>query len=68
MEKIARTRSGEAATAKDEPADDSGMAPAPEGGEANPDGQPVGRDNIREGKVRGVMGGPNQSQGSGQGG
>ncbi|HEY0443008.1 MAG TPA: hypothetical protein VGC90_02195 [Candidatus Limnocylindrales bacterium] len=31
-------------------------------------GAPVGRDNIREGRVRGVMGGPHQSQGQGQGG
>jgi hypothetical protein len=34
----------------------------------NPDGQPIGPDNIREGRVGGVMGGPNQSQGEGQGG
>jgi hypothetical protein len=31
-------------------------------------GEPVGRDNIREGRVGGVMGGPHQSQGQGQGG
>jgi hypothetical protein len=34
----------------------------------NPDGQPIGADNIREGRVGGVMGGPNQQQGEGQGG
>ncbi|MGI8928903.1 MAG: hypothetical protein ACR2H0_05500 [Candidatus Limnocylindrales bacterium] len=33
-----------------------------------PDGQPIGPDNIREGRVRGSMGGPNQTQGEGQGG
>jgi hypothetical protein len=32
-----------------------------------PDGQPIGPDNIREGRVRGMMGGPNQTQGEGQG-
>lgn len=37
-------------------------------GETLPDGQPVGPDNIREGRVRGLMGGPNQQQGEGQGG
>jgi hypothetical protein len=37
-------------------------------GETGPDGQPIGPDNIREGRVRGVMGGPNQQQGEGQGG
>ena len=32
-------------------------------------GEPVGPDNIREGKVRGTMhGGPNASEGQGQGG
>jgi hypothetical protein len=36
--------------------------------ELGPDGQPIGPDNIREGKVRGLMGGPNQTQGEGQGG
>jgi hypothetical protein len=39
----------------------------PESG-VGPDGQPIGPDNIREGRVRGTMGGPNQSQGEGQGG
>jgi hypothetical protein len=36
--------------------------------EIGPDGQPIGEDNIRDGTVRGTMGGPNQSQGEGQGG
>lgn len=30
--------------------------------------EPVGRDNIREGRVKGLMGGPHPSQGQGQGG
>ena len=33
-----------------------------------PDGNEVGANNIREGRVGGVMGGPNQQQGEGQGG
>jgi hypothetical protein len=36
--------------------------------EVGPDGQPIGPDNIREGSVRGVMGGPHQQGGEGQGG
>jgi hypothetical protein len=36
--------------------------------ESGPDGQPIGPDNIRDGTVKGVMGGPNQTQGEGQGG
>lgn len=36
--------------------------------ERAPDGQPVGADNIRDGTVGGVMGGPNRQQGQGQGG
>ena len=36
--------------------------------EYGPDGQPIGEDNIRDGTVRGTMGGPNQQQGEGQGG
>jgi len=36
--------------------------------EVGPDGQPIGPDNIRDGHVRGLMGGPNQTQGEGQGG
>jgi hypothetical protein len=31
-------------------------------------GEPVGADNIREGRVDGIMGGPHQQQGQGQGG
>ncbi len=31
-------------------------------------GEPVGDDNIREGRVRGVMGGPHPQGGQGQGG
>lgn len=38
------------------------------GEEVGPDGQPIGPDNIRDGTVRGTMGGPNQTQGEGQGG
>ena len=38
------------------------------GAGVGPDGQPIGSDNIREGRVRGTMGGPNQTQGEGQGG
>lgn len=69
MENIARTRAGQPdSDAEEEASENPGMAPAPEGGEAMPDGQPVGANNIRDGKVRGVMGGPSQSQGSGQGG
>lgn len=30
--------------------------------------EPIGNDNIREGRVGGVMGGPRQQQGQGQGG
>jgi hypothetical protein len=36
--------------------------------ELGPDGQPIGPDNIREGKVRGTLGGPHQTEGEGQGG
>jgi hypothetical protein len=36
--------------------------------ELGPDGQPIGPDNIREGKVRGTLGGPHQAEGEGQGG
>lgn len=43
------------------------VEPGP-GVELGPDGQPVGSDNIREGKVRGLMGGPHQQGGEGQGG
>lgn len=37
-------------------------------GDTLPDGNQIGADNIREGRVGGVMGGPNQQQGEGQGG
>ena len=30
--------------------------------------EPIGNDNIREGRVRGVMGGPRAQEGEGQGG
>lgn len=36
--------------------------------EVGPDGQPIGANNIAEGRVRDVMGGPNQQQGEGGGG
>jgi hypothetical protein len=39
-----------------------------EGVDAGGTGEPVGTDNIREGRVRGVLGGPHQQQGQGQGG
>lgn len=39
-----------------------------EGDDRGGTGEPVGADNIREGKVGGVMGGPHQQQGQGQGG
>ena len=39
-----------------------------EGADRGGTGEPVGRDNIREGRVGGVMGGPHQQQGQGQGG
>jgi hypothetical protein len=41
--------------------------PADEGA-AEDTGDAVGNDNIREGRVGGLMGGPRQSQGQGQGG
>jgi hypothetical protein len=40
----------------------------PDKPEFGPDGQPIGEDNIRDGTVRGTMGGPNQTGGEGQGG
>jgi hypothetical protein len=39
-----------------------------EGADRGGTGEQVGRDNIREGRVGGVMGGPHQQQGQGQGG
>lgn len=72
MEEIARLRGGQANDEQDDAVleNDAGTAPAPPGGgaEAGPDGQPIGPDNIRDGTVRGTMGGPNQTQGEGQGG
>ena len=52
----------ETAAANDE------VSGASTGAGVGPDGQPIGPDNIREGRVRGSMGGPNQTQGEGQGG
>ena len=49
-----------------EPAGDASEQPVET--EVGPDGQPIGDDNIRDGTVRGSMGGPNQQQGEGQGG
>jgi len=46
---------------RDEPA-------PPDHGELDPLGQPVGRDNIREGRVGGVMAPPAGSHGEGGGG
>ena len=46
----------------------TGEAPLPGDGETDPLGQPVGRDNIREGRVTGVMTPPAGSHGEGQGG
>jgi hypothetical protein len=76
-EKIARLRGGQPEDEPDQgqeqkPAGgtDLGSAPAPpsSSAESGPDGQPIGADNIRDGTVRGLMGGPNQTQGEGQGG
>ena len=52
---------------RDEPPADGEPAPSDDA-EVGPDGQPIGSDNIREGTVRGTMGGPNQTGGEGQGG
>jgi len=52
----------ETAAANDE------VSGAATGAGVGPDGQPIGPDNIREGRVRGTMGGPNQTQGEGRGG
>ena len=49
-----------------EAAEDAPNEPAD--GDTLPDGNQVGADNIREGRVGGVMGRPNQSQGEGHGG
>lgn len=78
MEETTLTRGGqpnndednEAGTALAPGTAEPGTATAPGSGpaESGPDGQPIGPDNIRDGTVRGVMGGPNQTQGEGQGG
>jgi hypothetical protein len=53
----------------DERAADSNDAPEQPTDETVGAGEPVGPDNIREGKVRGTMhGGSNASEGQGQGG
>lgn len=49
-------------------AENDEVSGASTGAGVGPDGQPIGPDNIREGRVRGTMGGPNQTQGEGQGG
>ena len=49
-------------------AENDEVSGAATGAGVGPDGQPIGPDNIREGRVRGTMGGPNQTQGEGQGG
>jgi hypothetical protein len=56
-----------------DPATEPGRATAAEGttsrrAERGGTDEPVGPDNIREGRVGGVMGGPHQQQGQGQGG
>jgi hypothetical protein len=60
--------SPDAADADDAPAGDAADSAESAEPEVLPDGQPVGDDNIRDGTVRGTMGGPNQTQGEGQGG
>lgn len=57
----------DAAAAETSAANDE-VSGASSGAGIGPDGQPIGPDNIREGRVRGTMGGPNQTQGEGQGG
>lgn len=59
---------GEQADYRQEAADEQDDDTPPADVELGPDGQPIGPDNIREGKVRGVMGGPQQQEGEGQGG
>ena len=46
----------------------AGDAPETDERDRGGTGERVGRDNIREGRVGGVMGGPRQQQGEGQGG
>ncbi len=58
----------EAETEAENEAENDEVSGAATGAGVGPDGQPIGPDNIREGRVRGTMGGPNQTQGEGQGG
>jgi hypothetical protein len=60
-----------------QPPDHRNPGPAPEAKRPTTDerpdepgatGEPVGNDNIREGRVQGLMGPPHGSQGQGQGG
>ena len=60
-------QSGSPPTQPTEPVAETPMPPSATD-EGGPPGEPVGNDNIREGTVRGIMGGPHQSQGQGQGG
>lgn len=58
-------------TTKDQPTNEEWTAPEERADDeaVGPDAEPVGSDNIREGRVRGTMhGGPSASQGQGQGG
>lgn len=50
------------------PERDQDAAPATAERDRGGTGEPVGADNIREGRVGGVMGGARQQQGQGQGG
>jgi hypothetical protein len=67
--------SSDDAAAQGQPAPGTGPAtstsqtgPTAGEGAAEDTGDAVGNDNIREGRVGGLMGGPRQSQGQGQGG
>jgi len=51
-----------------EPAGDPDTLTGPPEGDRLPDGNLVGADNIRDGRVGGVIGGPHQQGGEGQGG
>lgn len=59
---------GEQADYRQETAEEPEASEPAADAELGPDGQPIGPDNIREGKVRGSLGGPNQAEGEGQGG
>lgn len=52
---------------EDRPAELDEEPPMPMAESVGPDGQPIGEDNIREGRVRGSMY-PHSSEGQGQGG